>query len=195
MSDSVRSHRWQPTRLPCPWDSPGKNTGVGCQSLQCMKVKSESELTQSCPTLCNPMDCSLPGSSIHEIFQARVLEWGAIAFSTGNQWDAPKAATPATGIGEQNRPNSYSQHHPTAIILQNNAVLHNTQPILQKLNELGYEVLLHPPYSSNLWPNDYHFFKHLNSFCRENASTTSKMQKIFSKSSSNLKAQIFMLQK
>ena len=69
------------SRLPCPWDSPGKNTGVGCHFLlQCMKVKSESEVAQSCPTLRDPMDCSLPGSSIHVIFQARVLEWGAIAF-------------------------------------------------------------------------------------------------------------------
>jgi len=82
MSDSVRPHRRQPTRLPRPWDSPGKNTGVGCHFLlQCMKVKSESEVAQSCPTLSDPMDCSLPGSSIHWIFQARVLEWGAIAFS------------------------------------------------------------------------------------------------------------------
>ena len=65
-----------------PSDSPGKNTGVGCHFLlQCMKVKSESEVTQSCPTLSDPMDCSPPGSSIHGIFQARVLEWGAIAFS------------------------------------------------------------------------------------------------------------------
>ena len=75
-------HRWQPTRLPRPWDSPGKNTGVGCHFLlQRMKVKSESEVTQSCPTLRDPMDCSPPGSSVHGIFQARVLEWGAIAFS------------------------------------------------------------------------------------------------------------------
>ena len=82
MSDSVRPHRRQPTSLPRPWDSPGKNTGVGCCFLlQGMKVKSESEVTQSCPTLSDPMDCSLPGSSIHGIFQARVLEWGAIAFS------------------------------------------------------------------------------------------------------------------
>ena len=65
-----------PTRLPGPWDSQGKNTGVGCHFLlQCMKVKSESEVAQSCLTLCDPMDCSLPGSSIHGIFQARVLEW------------------------------------------------------------------------------------------------------------------------
>ena len=72
-------HRRQPTRLPRPWDSPGKNTGVGCHFLfQCRKVKSESEVAQSCPTLCNPMNCGLPGSSIHGIFQARVLEWGAI---------------------------------------------------------------------------------------------------------------------
>ena len=61
-----------------PWDSPGKNTGVGCHFLlQCMKVKSESEIAQSCPTLSDPMDCSPPGSSVHGIFQARVLEWGA----------------------------------------------------------------------------------------------------------------------
>ena len=81
-SPTLRPHRWQPTRLPHPWDSPGKNTGVGCHFLlQCMKVKSESEVSQSCPTLSDPMDCSLPGSSAHGIFQARVLEWGAIAFS------------------------------------------------------------------------------------------------------------------
>ena len=80
MSDSVRPQRRQPTRLPRPWDSPGKNTGVGCHFLlQCMKVKSEREVAQLCPTL--SMDCSLPGSSIHGIFQAKVLEWGAIAFS------------------------------------------------------------------------------------------------------------------
>ena len=73
MSDSVQPH---------PWDSPGKNTGVGCHFLlQCIKVKSESEVTQSCPTLHDPMDYSLPGFSIHGIFQARVLEWGAVAFS------------------------------------------------------------------------------------------------------------------
>ena len=82
MSDSVRPHRRQPTRLPRPWDSPGKNTGVGCHFLlQYMTVKSESEVAQSCPTPSDPMDCSLPGSSVHGIFQARVLEWGAIAFS------------------------------------------------------------------------------------------------------------------
>ena len=82
VSDSVRPPRRQPTRLPSPWDSPGKNTGVGCHFLlQCMKVKSESEVAQSCPTLCDPMDCSPPGSSIHGMFQARVLEWGATAFS------------------------------------------------------------------------------------------------------------------
>ena len=79
---TLRPHRRQPTRLPHPWDSPGKNTGVGCHFLlQYVKVKSESEVTQSCLTLCDPMDCSLPGSSIHGNFQARVLEWGAIAFS------------------------------------------------------------------------------------------------------------------
>ena len=70
------------TRPPPSWDSPGKNTGVGCRFfLQCMKVKSESEVAQSCQTLSDPMDCSPPGSLVHGIFQARVLEWGAIAFS------------------------------------------------------------------------------------------------------------------
>ena len=79
----MRPHRQQPTRLPCPWDSWGKNpTGVGCHFLlQCMKVKSESEVAHSCLTLSDPMDYSPPGSSVHGIFQARVLEWGAIAFS------------------------------------------------------------------------------------------------------------------
>ena len=82
MSDSVWPHRWQPTRLSRPWDSPGKNTAVACHFLlQCVKVKSESEVAQPCPTLSDPMDCSLPGSSVHGIFQARVLEWGATAFS------------------------------------------------------------------------------------------------------------------
>ena len=82
MSNSVRPQRWQPTRLPRPWDSPGKNTGVDCHFLlQCMKVKSEREVTQSCPTLSDPMDCSPPGSSVHGICQSRVLEWVAIAFS------------------------------------------------------------------------------------------------------------------
>ena len=78
MSDSVRPHRRQPTRLSRPWDSPGKNIGVGCHFLlQCMKVKSESEVAQLCPTLSKLMDCSPPGSSVHGIFQARVLEWVA----------------------------------------------------------------------------------------------------------------------
>ena len=82
VSDSVRPQRRQPTRLPRPWDSPGKNTGVGCHFLlQCLKVKSESEVAQSCLTPSDPMDCSPPGSSIHGICQVRVLEWGAIAFS------------------------------------------------------------------------------------------------------------------
>ena len=85
MSYSVQPHRRQPTRLHRGLEeacSPGKNTGVGCHFLlQCMKVKSESEVAQSCLTLSDPMDCSPPGSSVHGIFQARVLEWGAIAFS------------------------------------------------------------------------------------------------------------------
>ena len=79
VSDSVRAHRWQPTRLHRPWDSPVKNTEVGCHFfLQCIKVKSESEVTQSCLTLSNPMDCSLQGSSVHGIFQARDNQQGPI---------------------------------------------------------------------------------------------------------------------
>ena len=82
MSNSVQPHRRQPTRLPLPWDFPGKNTGVGCHFLlQCMKVKSESEVAQLCPTLRDLVDHSLPGSSVHGIFRARVLEWDAITFS------------------------------------------------------------------------------------------------------------------
>ena len=96
MSDSVSPHRRQPTRLPCSWDSPGKNTGVGCHFLlQCMKVKSESEVAQSCPTLSDPMDYSLPGSSIHGIFQARVLEWIAVAFS------GPHSYNPTNRVGRK----------------------------------------------------------------------------------------------
>ena len=84
-SDSVWPHRWQSTRFPHPWVSPGKNTGVGCHFLLgCMKVKSESEVGQSCPTLSDSLDCSLPGSSVHGVFQARQLEWAAISFSRGS---------------------------------------------------------------------------------------------------------------
>ena len=82
VSDSSRPHGLKPTRLLHPWDFLGKNTGVGCHCLlQCMEVKSESEVTQSCPTPSDPVDWSPPGSSTHGIFQAGVLEWGAIAFS------------------------------------------------------------------------------------------------------------------
>ena len=85
MFDSLRPHRQQPTRLPRPWDSPGKNTGVGCHFLlQCMKVKIESEVARLCPTPSDPMDCSLPGSSVYGILHARTLEWVAISFS--NAW-------------------------------------------------------------------------------------------------------------
>ena len=119
MSDSVRPHRRQPTRLPRPWDSPGKNTGVGCHFLlQCRKAKSESEVAQSCLTLSDPMDCSPPGSSVHGIFQARVLEWVAISFSNAGKrkvkvkllscvrlfttpWTAAYQAPPSMGFSRQ----------------------------------------------------------------------------------------------
>src|SRR5574340_808716 len=85
VSDPQSPLRWQPTRLPHPWDSPGKNTGVGRHFLlQCMKVKSESEVAQWCPTPSDPMDCSLPGSLVHGILQARLLEWVAISSSRGS---------------------------------------------------------------------------------------------------------------
>ena len=94
MSNSVKPHRRQPTRLHRPWDSPGKNTRVGCHFLlQCMKVKSESEVSQSCLTLRHPMDCSPPGSSVHGIFQARVLQWGTIAFSKNRSSSCSKEVT------------------------------------------------------------------------------------------------------
>ena len=81
-------HRRQPTRLPRPWDSPGKNTGVGCHFLlQCRKVKRESEVAQLSLTLSDPMDCSPPGSPIPGILQARTLEWVAISFSSAGKWN------------------------------------------------------------------------------------------------------------
>ena len=96
----MRPHRRQPTRLPHPWDSPGKNTGVGCHFLlQCMTVKSESEVAQSYPTLCDPMDCSPPGSSVHGIFQTRVLEWSAIALLHGCPSDPHPRDSPGKNTG------------------------------------------------------------------------------------------------
>ena len=110
MSDSVQPQRWQPTRLPRPWDSPGKNIGVGCHFLlPCMKVKSESEVAQSCPTLSNPMDCSLPGSSVHGSSQARVLEWGAIAFSVAQAREANFSFPP---MAQQNHKSPSMQSRP-----------------------------------------------------------------------------------
>ena len=88
---TLQAHRRQPTRLLHPWDSPGKNTGVGCRFLlQCMKVKSESEVAQLCPTPSDLMDCSLQGSSVHEIFQSRVLECVVVAFSVTSHGRAQK---------------------------------------------------------------------------------------------------------
>ena len=86
---TLRPHRWQPTRVPHPWDSPGKNTGVGCHFLlQCLTVNSEREVAQSCLTLCDPMNCSLPGSSVHGIFQARILECtgGSFRMAEAKEW-------------------------------------------------------------------------------------------------------------
>ena len=99
MSDPVQPHRRQPTRLPCPWDSPGKNSEVGCHFLlQCIKLKSESEVAQSCPTPSNPMDCSPPGSSVHGISQGRILEWVAIFFSRGSSQFRIEPVSPALQV-------------------------------------------------------------------------------------------------
>ena len=97
---TVPYHRQQPTRLPRPWNSPGKNTGVGCHLLlQCIKVNSESEVVRSRPTLSGPMDCSPPGSSVHRIFQARALEWGAIAFSAVPPQEMLKHSSVSVSVG------------------------------------------------------------------------------------------------
>ena len=90
MSDSVRPHKQQPTRLPLPWDSSGKNTGVGCHFLlQCMKVKSESEVAQSCLTLSDPENCSLSGSSIPWDFPGKSTGVGhqCLLLSSCELWD------------------------------------------------------------------------------------------------------------
>ena len=111
------THRRQPTRLPCPWDSPGKNTGVGCHFLlQCMKVKSEREIAQSCPTLGDPTDYSPPGSSIHGIFQARVLEWGAIAFS-GCFCEITPEAEIVRGKSKQNKHSTQANKNESCFVL------------------------------------------------------------------------------
>ena len=140
MSDSVRPHRRKPTRLLCPWDSPGKNAAVGCHFLlQCMKVKSESEVTQSCPTLSDPMDCSLQGSSIHGISQARVLEWGAIAFS-----------------GHRTRKHQSSFQFPRRAVLkhvQTTGQLHSSPMLVRfrsKFVKLGFSIM---------WTENFQMFK------------------------------------
>ena len=140
MSDSVQPHRWQPTRLPRPWDSPGKNTGVGCHFLlQCMKVKSEREVAQSCLTLCDPMDCSLPCSSVHGTFQARVLEWIAIAFSRLTHYHSLNAQTFAGAAGPF-RPSQWmmEQTHPSG------------EETLGKRTEKKQQLGQQPPQSSVL---------------------------------------------
>ena len=117
MSDSVRPHRRQPTRLPHSWDSPDKNTEVGCHFLlQSKKVRSESEVTQSCPTPSDPMDCCPPGSSIHGIFQARVLEWGAIAFSSPLLWIDKKAGLNLRIKAIMPSQGHYNVNHPPLIL-------------------------------------------------------------------------------
>ena len=129
MSDSVRPH---------PWDSPGKNTGVRCHFLpQCIKVKSQSEVAQSCPTLRDPMDCSLPGSSVHGIFQARGLEWGAIAFSIwshyflANRWETVETETDFIYWGSKITADGDSSHEIKRCLLLGRKVMTNLDSILK----------------------------------------------------------------
>ena len=129
-----------------PWDSPGRNTGVGCHFLlQCMKVKRESEVAQSCLTLSDPMDCSPPGPSVHGIFQARVLEWGAIAFSDSIFKIAAKPGVQAT----QPEQCLISQSR-TAPLLKE----HNQHQFTHYTTKTHYTIILHQngfhttPYSS-----------------------------------------------
>ena len=124
----MRRHRWQPTRLPRPRDSPDQNTGVSCHFLlQCMKVKSQSEVTQSCPTFSDPMDCSLPGSSVHGIFQARALEWVA---STSNMlYRNGKSRHPCLVPDLRGKAFSLS---PSNMVLAVNAAYFSTQAYVQR---------------------------------------------------------------
>ena len=151
MSNSVRPHRLQPTRLPHPWDSPGKNTGVGCHFLlQCMKVKSESEVSQSYPTLSDPMDCSLPGSSAHGIFQARVLEWGAIAFSESR---GQMELIDMTGLGDLG---NKSTVYPYEIIYFQGSVCPFGQKccVERNVKEQGVNITLEPRPSTSASPGN-----------------------------------------
>ena len=106
MSESVRSHRRQPTRLPRPWDSQGKNTRVGCHFLRCRKVKSESAVIQSCPTLSDPMNCSLQGSSVHGIFQAKY--WSGVPLKAGKLY---KKLVVYSYFGGLNEPRTFWNEH------------------------------------------------------------------------------------
>ena len=128
MSNSVRPHRRQPTRLPRPWDSPGKNTGVGCHFLlQCMKVKSEGEVAQSCPTLSDPMNCSPSGSPVHGIFQARVLEWGANCASTFNGSAKLTGKRPEASLKEQRQQREERHDGKSEIVVSSVQVRSNAQ--------------------------------------------------------------------
>ena len=139
----MRPHRRQPTRLPRPWDSPGKNTGVGCHFLlQCRKVKSESEVARSCQTLSDPMDCSLPGSSVHGIFQARVLEWVSSAFSDlliGSMKVQLNCATPS--LYQSIERWSGEPHHPVSVI----TFLPRSKRLLISWLQSPSAVILEPP--------------------------------------------------
>ena len=144
----MRPHRRQPNRLPHPWDSPGKNTGVGCHLLlQCMKVKSESEVSKLCLTLSHPMDCSLPGSPIHGIFQARVLAWAAISFSTRLSYlllithDLPPLSACALPSDWNFLPHVYPWRAPAQLLLFNSINLFTMRSSLTTENNLAKNLL------------------------------------------------------
>ena len=149
MSDSVQPHRQQPTRLPHLWDSPGKKTGVGCHFLlQRMKVKSQSEVAQSYPTLSKPMDHSLPGSSIHGIFQARVLEWGAIAFSVRRLIITPIQHCRLESPRNQPRGDSRSKNGPETVFLSSQSMIRAMNSVFPTKSKDGG---LPPWWGSRFW--------------------------------------------
>ena len=180
----MRPHRRQPTRLLHPWDFPGKNTGLGCHFLlQCMKVKSESEVSQLCQTVRDPMDCSLPGSSISGIFQARILEWVAISFSNtwkrkvkvkslsrvrlfSTPWTAAYQAPPSMGVSRQEYWNGLPLLSPSCAAITNsileqfhhlkrNPIPINTPHSWSPTLHLHYISQPHPLYSPTPAPDNH----------------------------------------
>ena len=155
MSDSVRPQRWQPTRLPRPWDSPGKNTGVGCHFLlQCMKVKRESEVAQSCPTLATPWTAAhqappsmgfsrqeywsgvpLPSPTVQyrELYS---IPYDGRGYQASNQVHGPQLSSLCSGARE---PQLLSLRAPTTEAPALDPVFHNRSHCSEKLGTTARE--------------------------------------------------------